>query len=308
MSFSKSPKNKCCTRRYVSCGINRKGNCVDICTEPLCGDPDCLTVLTPVVYDELGVNLCRSVPLESGSPQAESISVQVMDIQFENPPQSGTVPAAPIPGRPSCYLISLTNLTVTFFVTFYDCAKKVVDAQTVSAVYLPSDSGSPEYEYMDEDTNPPSAQMEIYAPYGIAHGNSAGMPGLIHTIGFGPSNTALNQGLNLIAIPKVLSYSPEEGSAAIGLSLLLKSVYFSQYRIPHNGRAVVPKACICPGDDTLCMDFVSGDLLDLAIKPLELGPPKYEEGLKNECDVPCAPCCSAQEAGDKNGCQPSAGD
>ena len=305
MSSSKSSKNKCCAKRYVSCGIDRKGNCVDVCTEPLCGDPDCLTVLTPVVYDELGINLCRSVPLEACSPKADSISVQVMDIHFESSPQAGAVGAAPIPGRPNCYLVSLTNLAVTFLVTFYDCAKKVVDMQTVCAIYLPSDDCSPEYEYMDEDTNPPCAQLEIYAPYGIAHGDCDGLPGLIHVIGFGACNTALNQGLNLLAIPKVLSYCPEEGCAAIGLSILLKSIYFSQYRIPHSGRAVVPKACIRPSDDTICMDFVSGDLLDLTIKPLELGPPKYEENLKEGCDVPCDPCCPIKKSSESERCTDS---
>ena len=62
-----------------------------------------------------------------------------------------------------------------------------------------------------------------------------------------------------------------------------QSVYFSQYLIPHNGRAVVPKGSVVPDEDSVCLDFVSGDLLDYEIKPLELGPPKYEERLKSEC-------------------------
>ena len=51
MPSSKNAKCKCCSKRYVSCGIDRKGKCLDVCTDPICGDPDCLTVLTPVVYD-----------------------------------------------------------------------------------------------------------------------------------------------------------------------------------------------------------------------------------------------------------------
>lgn len=92
---------------------------------------------------------------------------------------------------------------------------------------------------------------------------------------------------------------------------ILKSVYFSQYKLPHNGKAVVPKACTRPTDDTICLDFVCGDLLDLAIKPLELGPPKYEETLKDSCDVPCDvpcdPCCAATPG--SKGCKqtPTAG-
>lgn len=291
MSVSKSSKSKCCAKRYVSCGIDQKGKCLDVCTEPICGAPDCLTVLTPVVYDELGINLCRNVPLKTNLCNIDCISVQVMDIELGSDACSCVSSAVPIAGRPNCYLVTLTNLTVNFYVTFYDCSKKVLGTQIVTAVYLPSDPGCPDCEYMDEDTNPPCIELEIYAPYGIAHETCGDHDAIIHVVGFGTDNTSLNQGLNLITIPKVLCYCPEDMTATIGLSLLLKSVYFSQYRIPHNGKAIVPKACTRPTDDTICLDFVCGDLLDLSIKPLELGPPKYEEMLKNDCDVPCAPCC-----------------
>ena len=39
------------------------------------------------------------------------------------------------------------------------------------------------------------------------------------------------------------------------------------------------------------MDFVSGDLLDYEIKPLELCAPKFEERLKEDCEE-CESCCS----------------
>ena len=74
MPNCKSKNCKCCSKRYVSCGIDKKGNCLDVCTDPICGDPDCLTVLTPVVYDELGINLCRNIPLEPPSTNVERIS------------------------------------------------------------------------------------------------------------------------------------------------------------------------------------------------------------------------------------------
>ena len=292
MPNCKSKSCKCCSKRYVSCGIDKKGKCLDVCTDPICGDPDCLTVLTPVVYDELGINLCRNIPMEAPVTNVDSISVQVMDICFETYGETA-VTAEPISGRPNCYLVTLTNLQVVFFVTFYDCAKRVLATQVVTANYLPANETSPEYEYMDEDTNPTSVELEIYAPYGVAHANEPCLPAIVHVIGFGCDNTALSQGLNLIAIPKVLNFDPEECMATIGLSVILKSVYFSQYKIPHHGKAIVPKACTRPTDDTICLDFVCGDLLDLAIKPLELGPPKYEETLKDSCDVPCDPCCCA---------------
>ena len=292
MPNCKSKSCKCCSKRYVSCGIDKKGKCLDVCTDPICGDPDCLTVLTPVVYDELGINLCRNIPMEAPVTNVDSISVQVMDICFETYGETA-VTAEPISGRPNCYLVTLTNLQVVFFVTFYDCAKRVLATQVVTANYLPANETSPEYEYMDEDTNPTSVELEIYAPYGVAHANEPCLPAIVHVIGFGCDNTALSQGLNLIAIPKVLNFDPEECMATIGLSVILKSVYFSQYTSPHSGKAVVPKACTRPTDHTSWRDVVCGDLLDLAIKPLELGPPKYEETLKDSCDVPCDPCCCA---------------
>ena len=291
MPNCKSKSCKCCSKRYVSCGIDKKGKCLDVCTDPICGDPDCLTVLTPVVYDELGINLCRNIPLELPVTNVDSISVQVMDITFDTTGDTA-VTAVPINGRPNCYLITLTNLSVTFYVTLYDCARRVLGTQTVTANYLPADDTSADYDYMDEDTNPTSVELEIFAPYGVAHSDYTGLPAIINVIGFGEDNTALSQGLNLLAIPKVLNFDPQDSTVTIGLSVILKSVYFSQYKIPHHGKAIVPKACTRPTDDTICLDFVCGDLLDLAIKPLELGPPKYEETLKDACDVPCDPCCN----------------
>ena len=36
MPSSKNAKCKCCSKRYVSCGIDRKGKCLDVCTDPIC--------------------------------------------------------------------------------------------------------------------------------------------------------------------------------------------------------------------------------------------------------------------------------
>ena len=96
----------------------------------------------------------------------------------------------------------------------------------------------------------------------------------------------------MIAIPKILNFDTDTPSLTIGISVYVKSVYFSQYLVPHNGRAVVPKGNIIPDEDTICMDFVAGELLDYEIKPLELCAPKFEERLKDNCEE-CDPCCSA---------------
>ena len=70
----------------------------------------------------------------------------------------------------------------------------------------------------------------------------------------------------------------------VGLTLIISSVFFSQYLIPHQGKVRVPKGSLETTDDSLCLNFVNGDLLNLNIKPLELGPPRCEEQLKKDCD------------------------
>lgn len=291
MPKSKQNGCKCRPKRYISNGVNTTGKCRDLCVNPVCGDPDCLTLLAPVVYDELGINLCRAVPIDipATAGAVASLSAQVANVSFATTGAAATT-VAPISGRPNCYLVTLTSLNVTFIIHFYDCAKRLLATSTANATYLPTDSSSDGYEYYDEDTNPDSVELEIFAPYGVANDSSTGNPAIQFT-GLNTASNLVREGLNLIAIPKILDFDPTDQTATIGLSLYVKSIYFSQYKIPHLGRASVPKACLQPTADTICMDFVSGDLLDLSIKPLELGPPKFEEYLKEECESPCDSCC-----------------
>lgn len=282
--------------RYVSNGASVQEKCLDVCTEPLCGDPDFLTLFAPVVYDEIGINLCRSISLPpvTLSNNVASITAQVLDVEFDQECDC-SVTAGPINGRPNCYLVTLTNLKVTFLITFYDCARRVVDTVTVSAIYLPPES-SCDCEYMDVETNPHCLELEIFAPYGITHSACRCDCPHIHCVGFDSCNSTLAQGLNLIAIPKVLKFNAVEDYATIGLTIYLKTIYFSQYKIPHHGKAIVPKACVrSVNDNSVCFDFVSGDLLELDIKPLELGPPKYEECLKVDCENNCRACEEIEE-------------
>ncbi len=285
---------KCASKkRYVSSGIANYPDCIDVCTAPICGTADNLTLLAPVVYDEIGINLCREVPLTGTLPTAGlplSASVQVLTVSFA--PQNGAATSIErIPGRPNCYLITLTNLAVTFAVTIYDCSKRTVSVLTETATYLASGSSVPDYQYHDEDTNPSNVELEIFAPYGLTYQDANTADPAINYIGFSTTNNTLQQGLNMIAIPKILNFDTTTPSLTVGITFYIKSVYFSQYLIPHNGRAVVPKGSVVPDEDSVCLDFVSGDLLDYEIKPLELGPPKYEENLKNECSL-CEPCNS----------------
>lgn len=279
-------------KRYVSSGICNNSDCVDVCTTPICGTPDMLTLLAPVVYDEIGINLCREVPLGTAvtGSQPLSASAQIVDVEFLN--TNGDVATiTPISGRPNCYLVTLQNLSVHFAITVYDCSGHVVNTISANAVYLPPASNTAEAPYMDEDTNPSSVELEIFAPYGMVYQNGTVTEPVINYIGFDTTNNVLKQGLDMIAIPKILNFDPATSSATIGITIYIKSVYFSQYLVPHKGRAVVPKGDLVPDENSICMDFVSGELLDYEIKPLELGPPKFEERLKNDCET-CEPCCS----------------
>lgn len=272
--------------------------CFDVCTTPICGTPQYLTLLAPVVYDEIGINLCRQITLAADFattyPSAESATAEAVSVTFSTAP--GETPAiTPISGRPNCYSVTLRNLTVNFAVKLYDCAKRLLTVLPVSAAYLPA-SGTPDYAYYDEDTNPSSVELELYAPYGVSYSAADAATPVINYVGFATGAFSPAQGLNMIIIPKVLSFDPTTGEASMGLTIYLKSIYYSQYLIPHNGRAVVPKGSLIPQEDSVCMEFVSGSLLDREIKPLELSAPHHEETLKNECEGSRSCCCPPQPA------------
>lgn len=289
MPECKTKKCKCSQKkRFVSHGISNSECCRDVCTNPICGTPDVLTLLAPVVYDELGINLCRTIPLTAADIPAQvcSASIQILDVTFSETPDAQTT-IAPINGSPNCYLITLTNLVITFAVTYYDACGRVITIATIGATYLPTNDTVDGYDYVDDDTNPTSVELEIFAPYGPVYQDAATGSPVINYIGFSTTNNSLQQGIVMIAIPKLLNFDITEPSITVGVTLYVKSVYFSQYLVPHNGRAIVPKGSIIPDDDTICMDFVCGELLDYEIKPLELGPPKFEGQLKQDCMNNC---------------------
>lgn len=290
MAKNNSSGCKNCPKRYISPAVQDPDHCHDVCVNPICGDPALLTLLAPVVYDELGINLCRTIDITPPAGSISSVSAQILDITFNEAPEASTT-VTQISGRPNCYVITLTNLSVTFLLTFYDCANRNIGSQTLTATYLPTNSSVADYDYMDEDTNPPLVELEIFAPYGVSRNSQSPYDAIIQYIGFTPDNNTMHQGLNMMAIPKILNLDLTSDTITIGLTIYVKSIYYSQYLIPHKGKAIVPKACILPDDDTICMDFVCGDLLDLSIKPLELGPPKCESHLKQICDTPCD-CCT----------------
>ncbi len=287
----------CCNKRILSSAIASGINddCIDICVNPGCGDPKYLTVLTPVVYDELGINVCRSLPIPAGVtadfPTAVYAKAEVIDISY----QLATTDAAgititQIPQRGNCYEVTLSNLSVTFALKLYDCCNRLLTTLTLPGIiYLPpaiTDAG------YDEDTNPTSVSLELFAPYGVTYTDGNVETPSLNFIGFSTTNNQLVQGLNLMAIPKVLDFDMSGSTVTIGLTLIVKSVYFTQYQLPHMGKAIVSKGSLSSGEETVCMDFVNGSLLDRNIKPLETCNPCDK---KTDCNPPDPTPCINEE-------------
>lgn len=281
MAGNRAKKCRCKNSRLVSNGALNSVECMDVCTTPLCGNPSMLSVLAPVIYDEIGINLCATfdlgVDVLATYPTADRVALTVRNIgmTFGEP---GAVTIESIAGRPNCYLVTLGDLAVDFIARIYDSANRLLGTIPVTAVYLPPDITAPTY---NEDTNPTAVELEIYAPYGLAYETDTVQP-IISFTGFGVLNNFITQGLNLTAIPKVLDFDLEASTITVGLSLFLRSLYFAAYKIPTEGRSVAPKGSIIPEEQSVCMNFVEGSLLDLNIRPLELGKPNYEENLKND--------------------------
>jgi hypothetical protein len=273
--------------------MSEKG-CYDVCTNPICGCPSTLGLSAPVIYDELGINLCTTfelgVDIPTAYPTATSISVQLIDITYDY--GEGGVVITQLPGRRNCYAVTLTNLLVEFSVGIYDSACRLLDVVQTSAEYLPSDTTSPNY---DEETNPSSVTLEIFAPYGVAY-NVENTPAtaVLNYIGFTTDNNYIRQGLNLYGIAKVLDFNETASTATVGISLVVQSLYFAGYKVATEGKVDTPKGSNIPSEETECMCFVEGDVLNLAIKPLELGNCENEQNLKQDCSNDCAYNCISE--------------
>lgn len=70
----------------------------------------------------------------------------------------------------------------------------------------------------------------------------------------------------------------------VGLTMVLQSMYYVGYKVQSAGKIDIPKGSIVTPDNSDCMRFVAGDLLNLAIKPLDLGNPGNEQYYKNDCN------------------------
>lgn len=206
-------------------------------------------------------------------------------------------------------MVTLSNLSIEFAVNLYDENCRLLATLYPAAVYLPPETTAATY---DEDTNPVSVELEIFAPYGISY-DAGATPAAdpipnINYVGFLGSNNGIRQGLNLYAMAKVLGFDTDDDTITVGLTLVLQSLYFAGYHVESAGKINTPKGSLITPDNSSCLRFVAGDLLDLAIKPLELGPPLYEEQYKESCTVPCNSRCGAGSgAGDDTTVLPGIG-
>ena len=296
-------KCKCSKRPRISSRIVQgippcQEGCVDVCTNPVCADPKVLSMMAPLVYDEIGINLCTTfdlgVDIATTYPTVTCATARVINATYTY--GDGNVVIDSLVGRPNCYSVTLSNIIVEFAVNLYDSTGRLVDTIYPTAVYLPSDTTAETY---DAETNPSSVELEIFAPYGYAYTTEdGGITPIINYLGYLDTNNMPQQGINLYGIAKILDFEIADSTITVGLTLVLQSMYYAGYRVASAGRIDTPKGSIITPDNTECMMFVAGDLLDLAIKPLDLGAPFFEEKLKNDCtydECGSSPACDTTE-------------
>lgn len=288
--MAKCKSGKCgCRARIVSNMVqNMQGSCCkDVCSDPIYGSPEMLSIMAPVIYDEIGINLCATFPLgtdiSTAYPGAVSATAQVVNVSYAY--GDTNVEIAQIAGRPNCYVVTLANLSVTFAVKLYDENCRLLGTVYPVAEYLPPNTAAT----YDEDTNPSSVELEIFAPYGVSYATgatAADLSPVLNYLGFEATGNSVRQGLNFYGIGKALGFDVDDNTITVGLTLVLQSIYYAGYSLSNAARVNTPKGSLVTPDNTSCMKFVAGDLLDLAIKPLELGSPKCEELLKESCARP----------------------
>ena len=181
----------------------------DICVCPPIGEPKCLNMLAPVVFDESGINLCRIIdvkhlvdvcnPKEECVPctdylfgnltkrdlkNAEDIQLQVVDIDFNFicPDSNRYSEIRPPKDKPNCSRLTLKDIDVTLGVKILNDKCRVIKEGFMVVRYLPPvDSCG-----FDEETNPSSVTLDLYTPYGVSYSpeNPCGCNKLVPTVNF----------------------------------------------------------------------------------------------------------------------------
>lgn len=223
----------------------------DACVCPPIGEPNKLTLLAPVVFDECGINICKTIDLgdllddkhdcnddilrfininDCGDIRCDTraLQVQVLDINFNI--DEDTVQT--LVRRPNCVRVRLEDITIKFLIKFLDENCNVLAEAILISPYLPSDEEDDDF---DDETNRPFA-IDLYAPYGVHYSKEDSMiVDDIQFIGFLKDNNALRQGIVSQALAKVVAFDPTSFIVALGVTLYLKVVYFVQYKVPHAG-------------------------------------------------------------------------
>lgn len=181
----------------------------DRCICPPIGEPRCLNMLAPVIFDESGINLCRVIDVkhladvcnskEKCPPctdflfgglrrkdleDAESIQLQVVDIDFNFvcPISNRHSEIKPSKDKPNCSRVTLRDIDVTFAVKILNDNCKVQKEGLMVLRYLPPVDTCG----FDEETNPSAVTLDLYTPYGISFApeNPCGCNKLVPTINF----------------------------------------------------------------------------------------------------------------------------
>lgn len=290
---------------------------------PPMGEPKLLTMVSPVVFDECGINLCRTINLcdlqnvclnECGDgidilfdgltacdlANAYKIQLQVVDIDFNfvDPQTDRYSEILPAKNQPNLSRITLKDIDVTFAVTVINNCCQVAKQGMMTIRYLGENCCCKE-----DRMNPSCISFDLYTPYGISYGveNPEGCNKLVPTINFmgfiNGDNNSIQQGVSAQALAKVVATGCD--TLAIGLTLYFKSIYFVQYKFEHQGLTVPPR--LKPASDkerNISIEFVKGELLAPCIKPLDVG----EHAKCPECCEPCIPACVNSAAGCQCNC------
>ncbi len=286
-----------------SCGCNCTGG---VCNVAISGRPKLLSVYAPVVYDEIGINICRPVTIPEtvleAYPTAACARLDVIDVTFTEAGEGIPGTTVSTGNRANCSTVVLTNVSVTFLAKLFDQYNNYLTSTEITANYLPGSTTSPDATYLDPETNPDSVTVELYTPYGVGYTAAEGTP-VINTVGFLPDGNMVVNGINATVVAKAMNYNSVTGTFSAGISLFLRTVYYETYKIAQEGKPIPPKAGLTDDQNT-CLDFVESGLLSREIKPLELEPPKCEGRLK-DVEPPCERDDGNQFVFNKCGCEPT---
>lgn len=202
--FFKTPNAGICDICHP-CDTTTKLEATAMC--PPIGEPKCLTMMAPVVFDEAGINLCRVFSINDlldlcerpsnrttdvvfdgltklDLENATKIQLHVVDVNFNFvcPETCRFSEIKPSRNTPNLSRVTLRDIDVTFSVTIVDSTCKVCKEGMLTLRYLPGEN-CPGFS---EETNPNNITFDLYTPYGIAYApeNPAGCNKLVPTINF----------------------------------------------------------------------------------------------------------------------------